>query len=114
MKILEPNQAYFGTVGITRHQSMQWQPFNAKNLLESLKFCSSVVSSVGFLVYEANTFNEYTESVYCLSADIVVVIIFLMFIWSSEDFFAFIDGWEECALQSKYGRCIEQFWLEMF
>lgn len=103
MKILESNQEYFKTVGITRHQAMQWQPFNMKNLLEFLAFCLCAVPSVGFLAFEANTFDEYTESVYFLSANILVAIIFLMFILTMADFFAFIDGWEQCAMQSKYG-----------
>lgn len=102
IKILVSNQEYFATLGINRHQSVQHQPFNVKNLLPSLKFSVCVILCGGFLINEANSFIEYTESVYFTSATIAVAIIFLTFVWNMENYFNFIDGWERCVEKNWY------------
>lgn len=102
MKILKESQKYFATMGITRHQAMQCQqPFNAKNSQQLVKFCLFVIPFGGFLIFEANSFKEYTESICFTSAIIVIAIIFLAFIWNMRNFFNFVDGWEECVKQSE-------------
>lgn len=100
MKIFLTNQKYFATMGITRHQTKQRQPFNTDNLLSSFKFCLCVTLLVNFLACEANTFKEYTESIYFTSATISIANIFFVFVWNMDDFFDFCDGWEKCAEQS--------------
>lgn len=104
VKIFLPNQKYFATFGICRHQANQSQSFNVKNLLPSIIFGLAVICCSGFPIYEANNFNEYTQSIYITSATIAATIIFILFISNVKDYFNFIDGWEECVQQSKYDR----------
>lgn len=97
MKILISNQEYLATVGITRHHAMQHQPFNTHNLLSSLEFCLCAISFGAFLIFEANNFREYIESIYFTSAFVAIAATFLSFIWNIESFFHFIDHWEKYA-----------------
>lgn len=64
--------------------------------------CLSVVSYGGFLIFEADSFREYIESVYFTSVIVAVTVIFLTFVWNMNNFFKFVDEWEECVAQSKY------------
>lgn len=100
MKIFKSNQKYFATLGITRHQAAQRQPFNAKHLRSFLVFILFVISLSKHLFCEANNFKEYTESAYFTSTSIVTATIFLMFIWRMKFFFNFIDDWEKCVKES--------------
>lgn len=100
MKIFRTNQKYFATFGICRHQAIQRQSFNGKKLLPSFMCCLSLFSYGGFLICEANNFEDYIVSIYLTSAAIAITIIFLSFIWNKDDFFNFVDGWEKCIEQS--------------
>lgn len=95
MEILKSNRNYLATMGITRHQAIQWQPSNAIILLQFLKFGLFAISFGGFFVFKANNFKEYTKTIYFLSAVIGTAVIFLIFVWHMKYIFSFIDGWEK-------------------
>lgn len=103
MEIFKSNQKFLVTLGITRHQAMQTQPFNAKISLQLFIFCLPVISFSGYFIFEANSFKEYTESIYFISAVAGVGLKFLMFALNSEQFFNFVDSWGKCTEESEYG-----------
>lgn len=100
MKIFISNQKYLATLGITRDQAMQCQPFNARIFLSFLILSLPVISHGGYLFCVANSSKEYTESVYMTTAFICIATDFLAFTWNTKDFFDFVDGWEKCVEQS--------------
>lgn len=93
MEIFKTNVKYFATLGVTRHQAMQRQPFNAKIILQILKFCLCVILCGGFLIFKASNFQEYTTSILFTSACIAISIAFVAFARNMKYFFNFIDGW---------------------
>lgn len=100
MKIFETNLKYFATLGITRHQAMQRQPFNTENVLQFFNHCLCVSLCIGNLLCEANSFREYTDSIYFISSAISVAAMFLQFVWNMKFFFEFIDGLKKCIKES--------------
>lgn len=100
IEILISNQAYFAAMGITRHQALQRQPFNADNLRASLKLCLCAIACVEFIIFDATNFQEYAESVYVISVVITMFGAFISLIVNMKDLFGFIDGWEKCVEQS--------------
>lgn len=100
MDIFGTNLEYFATLGLTRHQAVQRQPFNAKILLQVLKFCGCLILSAGFLIFEANNFQEYAESIYFTSACACYPIAFVVFAQNFRYIFSFIDGWKVCIEES--------------
>lgn len=100
MKIFTSNQNHLATLGITRDQAIQCQPFNARIFLSFLILSLPVISHGGYLFCVANSSKEYTESVYMTTAFICIATDFLVFTWNAKDFFDFVDGCEECIEQS--------------
>lgn len=100
MKIFKANQKYFVMLGITRHQAIQSQPFNARKLLSFLGISLTALACGGFLICIAKTFREYTESIYMTLIFCCVAIDFISFNRNKGDFYRFVDGWEECVKRS--------------
>lgn len=55
----------------------------------------------GFFFREANTFKEYTESIYISSVSLTLLSTNAFVIWKMENIFFFIDTWEEIVAKSK-------------
>lgn len=98
MEIFVSNQVYFATLGIVRHQTTV--SFNARILSSCLIMCLSLVSYGGFLIFVANNFKQYTESIYFTSVIASVTVIFLTFVWNIKNFFSFVDEWKDFVAQS--------------
>lgn len=87
-------------LGITRQQTTQGHPFNARILLSFFPIILTALACSGFLIYVASTFKEYTESIYMTLIFTCVAIDFVSFNWNKGEFFNFLDGWEKCVERS--------------
>lgn len=97
MKIFQSTLEFLAFIGITAES----RPFNVRNLLVLLTFGTMVTLICTFLLREASTFKDYTDSIYMSSVTIAITTTFLSLIWKKENVFQFIDFWEEIAKTSK-------------
>lgn len=64
MKVLQATKRCFAAIGITRNLSVQSYPVNRKVLIGFLTLLMTCICSFAFTFYKAETFAEYTQSVY--------------------------------------------------
>lgn len=95
MKFLTETQKYLKLVGLTAHQSIQKCPFNVKNVVCLTVLYVASASAVSLMLFQANTFEEYTNSMYPTSCWICAGINFNVFIWKMDKIFEFIEHFEK-------------------
>lgn len=86
MHILQSAQKDLKDLGIIFHQSIQKHSFNRKNMLAILILGLSAILCVIYLYRIANTFIEYTYSVYAFSSMLVTATILAILIWKSPQY----------------------------
>ena len=91
MKLFQSVQRQFAELGINSQQLIQTYPFNRTILLISFSYVCNIISYSSFMYYEANTFREYTDSVYVTSTNVLVAICFAIVVLQVEGFFKFIS-----------------------
>lgn len=102
MKLFQTSQKYFENFGIDSRQMSKNHLFNAKNVLASAVLCLDILSSGAFLLYEAQTFYEYADSVYTTSCAENSCVIYMVIFWNMRKFFKFIEKFENLVEHSKY------------
>lgn len=94
--MFEATQKYLNILGINLIQSAQKRPntFNLRSLL-ILFLCSFfIISSILYLCYVPNSFDEYIESINTSSTAIVNTIFLLVFFWKIPQLFEFLKSLE--------------------
>lgn len=91
MKLFEIVRRNFAILGISPHK----HPFN-RNSLETFFICglSCILCGV-FLICNANTFREYTESIYMTTMQMVIASIFTIVVVKTSKLFQFVDDFEK-------------------
>lgn len=87
-KILQKNLA---TAGITPDLVHQSYPFNGTILFGFLMLNSHLYGSSAFIIYDAETIADYTQSVYAASVLALIILSLLYMVFKANDFFEFID-----------------------
>lgn len=98
-EIIQKNLAF---AGITPNLANQSYPFNRTILFGFLTLGSAIYCSVVFIIYEADTFAEYTQSVYVVSLAILIILVLLMMVLKVKKLFNFIDCCEDFINTSEY------------
>lgn len=98
MKIFQSTKKYLAIVGIVAQSR---RPFNMRTLATLSGFAIMIILICTFLFCEANSFKDYTESIYMSSVSIAIFSTFSFVIWKRENIFQFIDCWEKIAEASK-------------
>lgn len=75
------------TLGINRNR----YAFIDRVLIAFYVFCSSSILSCVFFFAEAESFREYTDSIYTLTADIAVTFCFAYIVMNMDQLFQYID-----------------------
>lgn len=100
-KAFEIIQKYFAKIGIAPSLADQAYPFNRKILfgfsMLSLGNCCSFV----YITYVAETFADYTQSVYMLSFGILIVFALIILIFNVEKLFEYMDECDDLINTSK-------------
>lgn len=71
MKLFQTAQKNFALLGINPYDPSRKNQFNKNIFLYILLVVSCFTQTGAFLIFEANTFDEYTEGIYILSASIL-------------------------------------------
>lgn len=92
----------FATMGISPELLTQSHPFNG-TILMYLLILGSAITFIGVYIFNyAKTSFEYTQSIYLVSAGILVVVALLILIFEAENLFEYINRCEDMLNDSKY------------
>lgn len=95
LRILQTLQQKFAILGICPIETKQ--ACNSRNKL-LIGFCIFGISSIShcvFLFGVANTFEEYTNSIYMTTMTISIAAVYLIVVWKMENLFQFIENCEQ-------------------
>lgn len=80
-------------IGITNHDhASRTYPFNEKNAIVLLMFLMDLIINGGFFLLDADSFEEYVNSVFTCSTIIVVAAAFAIIIWKMTKIFIFFTN----------------------
>lgn len=82
MKVLQSTQRSFWHLGVDPQQALQSHPFNRRSVMAIVVLSLSTISCLINLLYVANTFIEYTLSIYAFTSMLVSTAIVLMVVFS--------------------------------
>lgn len=91
MKPYKTIQENFAIIGINRKLLTQSYPFNWRIFITLLELTAGVGFVSMYVIKYANTFIEYTQSIFLGSAGTLVAILLLCIIIKAEKLFEFID-----------------------
>lgn len=94
IKIFESVLKNAEILGINLHQANQNHLLNMKFWFILVQFGVVLVSYLCFVTYEANTFEEYTSSIYSILTLLTTALHFLMQQWKMGSLFKFIINFE--------------------
>lgn len=103
MKIFTTFQKASEKLGIYRPQSFQlFQTLNIKNFGILICFVFFSLATILYLISEAKTFDEYSESLLGFVVGISIVGCFIVIIWKTADIYRLIDNFERVITQSEW------------
>lgn len=91
MKIFQAFQRNFAIVGITQTVAKQRCPVNVKIFLGILLLGSAILCNLLFVIYEAKTFAEYTQTLYICSVSCLTLSALIITILKMKKMFEFIN-----------------------
>lgn len=92
----------FAAVGFTPDLKYQPYPLNEKILLGFLILISSIIcNDLMYIIREAKTFVEYTQSIYMFSLAAIITLVFVTILLNVSELFNFISGVESLINTSK-------------
>lgn len=94
MKFLTETQKYCEMIGVSAHQSTQKYPLNFKNVAFFIILHVATISAAAFILYDAKSFKDYTNSMYPTTSWIAVTLDTYIFIFRMDKIFEFIDHYE--------------------
>lgn len=106
MKILGLVQTNFATIGINPNRSRRQHLSNAKISIGFLILSCFFICSFIFAISEAETFTEYTQSIYMISTVAFIILAFAIIIFNVEKMFELINDCENIADISECVRLI--------
>lgn len=87
--------------GMTTHQSTKGHPFNMRNSIILFILGIYIASTAMYLIREAKTLKEYTDSIYFTFTSIASALNFIIVTWKMAEIFQFYDDLEEIVSTSK-------------
>lgn len=96
-KVFEIIEKYFAIAGITPSLAEQTCPLNGCILLGFLLLGSAMYFTSVFLIDEAETFAEYTQSVYTNALSTLIILALLILIFKVKQLFKFINDCDKLA-----------------
>lgn len=98
MKLFQLIQKNYEILGIS---SIEAEFSQRKLVMTSLVFGLTTTSSCAFLIFQANTFNQFTMNIYISSACVIICIAFTIIALNQEKFFKLIDDYEKFIHESE-------------
>lgn len=94
-------QKSLATAGIIPTLANQSYPFNREILLVLLSLGSSLYCTTVFILYDAENFSEYTQSVYTDTLLTVIILALLILMFKVKQLFEFINSSNDIANTSE-------------
>lgn len=102
MKLFALNQYYFAFLGIDSYHANQKSLLNERSVTVLSSLCFSLILRTMYLIYEAQSPLEYTESLYVVSTLIAIISAFSIVLWEMPKLFEFINDFESSINQSEW------------
>lgn len=103
LETFETSRKYFALLGTTPSLAEQQSyPFNGTILFGFFLLASAIYCTSVFIVYDAETFAEYTQAVYTDSLATIIVIGLLDFIFKVDTLFELLNGCDKLVNTSEY------------
>lgn len=90
MKVIQRAQQISSYAGITAEQSLQKIPLNVKSGSALLVLSLSTILCVPYVLYDANTFLDYTYSIALLSSLLITTASFAIIVWKTKATYKFL------------------------
>lgn len=100
MPITQAIQTSYALLGIDSNPSSQSSALNLRSTAAVIVYCLCVLSTGAYLLYEAETFGEYMDSVYITSATVIDTFTYFSFLWRLRKFSAFVNSLEQTFTES--------------
>ena len=92
LKVFEITQKNFVTVGITPNLVDQTYPFNGMILFGFLLLGSAIYCTFLFIIYDAETYAEYTQAIYISSVATLIIVMLMIVTTKAKKLFKFINA----------------------
>lgn len=92
----------FVVMGIGPTLATQSYPLNGRIMFGFLLLCSGTTFSCVYIFNDAETFSDYTQSVYILSAGIICTVVLIILILKVEKLFDLINRFDSTINMSKW------------
>lgn len=100
MKIFQAARKYFAIVGISSQNVVQ--KLNTKSLPTFIIFGQALISNYVFLLHEAQSFREFTDSFYAAATVTLGAMSHLVAVWKMAETFKFIENCEKIIGKSEF------------
>lgn len=94
LKIFQLTQRNFAMFGVDRTLLLQPYPFNTKICIGMLTAVYAVISNLLYLIFEAETFNEFAQYIFLDSSAIFMMLLQVICILNVKQLFQLIDSFE--------------------
>lgn len=102
LKVFEVTQKYFATMDITLRLTDQTYPFSWTIALGFLMLGSAICCTSAFVIYDAETFTDYTQSAYSCSLVAIITFGLLAFVFKVDKLYEVINGYGDLVNISEY------------
>lgn len=99
-KVYEIIQKNFALAGITRNLANR--PFNGVILFGFIVIGSGISSTSAYIIYDAETFADYTQSIYVVSVAIFITSVLLILVLNVKELFDLFDSSGDLVNTSEY------------
>lgn len=103
MKIFQTIHKNLSIIGIGPDSAQQLRQFNAKILINLSTLCVGFNGVLVYIIIEAKTFLEFTQSIYLCTTYAIVTFVFIVLIFKLNELFKAINDCECLANTSKWG-----------
>lgn len=108
IKIFQTIQVHLSALGICPKSAMQSRRFSSRMSACLLVLVSGIICLALYVLNDAETFFEYTQSIYVCSAYTTAALILIIMDLKSSELFQLIDGFE-CLLNSSKWKIQQSF-----
>lgn len=102
IKLFETVRKCYHMMGIYSIQSNQIQSFNLKTFIFSLSNTCFFLSSAGYVLFRANTLQEYGISIFIVTTIFILSVNSLIIVWRLKHILKFIDMCDSFIEKSKF------------
>lgn len=105
IKLFQFIQKFHKIIGIDLYQQLvdhEQYSVNSINIIFLISFAQIICTTIAFLVFEAKSFFAYGFSFFTIICVISSAVIYLIFIWQSQNTSKFIENCERFIEESKY------------